>query len=144
VAEPDSYGVLVHHPLVHEAVKKLREATTAVVPIAPVDPEDSTVVRMGLLSRVQVEKLQAQGAVGEIASHWWFDKRGNPLNEEGSHPIGLGLEGLQAMVERGRRVMAVVGASERRIPPLWVALQAGFVNTLITDHLTAERLLALG
>jgi deoxyribonucleoside regulator len=144
VADRRSYKTIIRHPLVRRALSTLKEATTAVVPIAPVDPRESTVVRMGFLSQAQVEELQRRGAVGEIASHWWFDTQSNPIQEVETYPIGLGLEGLQRMVEQDRRVITVVGTSERRIRPLWVALQAGFVNTLITDHITAERLLELG
>jgi deoxyribonucleoside regulator len=143
VADRPCYKALLRHPLVSRALEKLAEATVAVVPIAPVDPENSTVVRMGLLKKEQVERLKGRGAVGEIASHWWFTQEGEPLTDEGSFPIGLGLEGLRRMVEQNRQVIAVVGASEQRIKPLWVALQQGLVNTLITDHITAERLLEL-
>lgn len=142
VANPQCYKALIKHPLVSRALEKLQQATVAIVPIAPVDPRDSTVARMGLLERRKVEELKAQGATGEIASHWGFDVEGNPLIDKDTRPIGLGLEGLRQMVEREDQVIAVVGASKARIEPLWVALQQGFVNTLVTDSITAEHLLA--
>lgn len=143
-ADPQCYEDIVQHPLVHKALEKLQQASVAVVPIAPVDPENSTVVRMELLRQDQVERLRERGAVGEIASHWWFNEAGEPLTDEGSCPIGLGLDGLRRMVDQDERVIAVVGASEQRLKPLWVALRSALVNTLITDHVTAERLLELG
>lgn len=143
VADHSCYRELQRHPLVSKVLAKLVEATVAVVSIAPVDPENSTVVRMGLLSKERVERFIKNGAVGEIASHWWFDRQGRSLTDEESYPIGLGLEGLRAMVKKNCRVIAVVGASMQRIEPLWVALQRGLVNILITDSVTAQRLLEI-
>ena len=128
-------------PLVQRVKALYEEATVALVPLAPRDTEHSTVVRMGLLSGDTVRNLLARGAVGEIASHWWFDGKGQIVQEEGEHTIGLGLDGLSRMVMRRAKVMAVVGASRERIPPLKVALNHGLVNILVTDHVTARDLL---
>ena len=51
-------------------------------------------LRMGLVNLGIVEDLVACGAVGEIASHWWFNSNGNIVNQEQTHAIGLGLDGL--------------------------------------------------
>ena len=80
--------------------------------------------------------------MGEIASHWWFDRYGSIVEEEEHHAIGLGLDGLSRMVTRRAKVIAVVGASRDRISPLKVALDHGLVNTLITDHITARVLVS--
>ena len=128
-------------PLVQRVKALYEEATAAIVPLASPDPERSTVVRMGLLSGDTVRDLLVRGAVGEIASHWWFDRHGEVVEEGKEHAVGLGLEGLYHMVARRARVIAVVGASRERIFPLKVALDCGLVNTLITDHITARELL---
>jgi DNA-binding transcriptional regulator LsrR (DeoR family) len=96
---------------------------------------------MGLLSEDTVRSLVGRGAVGEIASHWWFDLQGRIVAEEEKHALGLGLDGLSRMVARRARVIAVVGASRERVLPLKVALNHCLVNTLITDHITARELL---
>ena len=128
-------------PLVRRVKTLYEEATVAIVPLAAPDPERSTVVRMGLLSSETVKRLLARGAVGEVASHWWFDMQGSIVEVEEDHAIGLGLDGLSSMVKRRARVIAVVGASRERVPPLRVALTHGLANTLITDHVTAKELL---
>ena len=129
-------------PLVSRVLELYWEATAAIVPLAAPDPERSTVVQMGLLSKDTVQDLMARGAVGEITSHWWFDKRGKVLGQSKIHPIGLGLTGLSEMVKRRAMVMAVVGASRERIVPLKVALSHGLANVLITDHVSGRLLLA--
>jgi len=130
-------------PLVRRVSQQYARATVAIVPITPPDPNNSTVVQTGLMSVESVEELISRGAVGEIASHWWFDSRGKVVAQGEVHAVGLGLDGLADMVRRRAKAIAVVGASRVRIAPLRVALEHKLVNVLITDHVTAE-LLASG
>ena len=129
-------------PLVRRVTDVYRDATVAIVPLASADPERSTVVQTGLLTVDTVKDLMARGAVGEIASHWWFDIRGNVVGQEQIQAIGLGLDGLSQMVKRRAKVIAVVGASADRVLPLKVALSHGLANVLITDHVSAQLLLS--
>jgi DNA-binding transcriptional regulator LsrR (DeoR family) len=85
---------------------------------------------------VSPKELAAAGAVGDILGRF-LDKEGNvnayPLNER---TIGVELETLPAVSERslaaaGQHAVAIIGA----------ALKDGFVNTPITDDVTAELLL---
>ena len=128
-------------PLVTRVMELYREATAAIVPLAAPNLERSTVVRTGLLSVERLKDLIARGAVGEIASHWWFDSQGKIVGEGQIHPIGLGLDGLSEMVSRRAKVIAVVGGSRERVPSLKVALRHGLANVLITDHVSAQLLL---
>ena len=128
-------------PLVRRVTELYQHATAAIVPLAPADPARSTVVQAGLLNQETVQDLMARGAVGEIASHWWFDARGNVVGQEQLQAIGLGLDGLAQMVRRRAKVIAVVGASADRVLPLRVALSHGLANVLVTDHISAQLLL---
>ena len=140
VVEKGSSRMIESLPLVQRVKALYEQATVAIVPLASPDPEDSTVVRMGLLEGDAVRDLISRGAVGEVAS-WWFDRNGSLVEDRANHVIGLGLDGLSRMVSNRARVIAVVGANRDRIPPLKVALTHGLVNTLITDHITAKELL---
>ena len=125
-------------PMVQRIKELYEEATAAIVPLASLNPEDSMIVEMDLRSRDCVRRLVERGAVGVIASNWWFDQYGNVVEEEEHCAIGLGLDGLSRMVNRRGKVIAVGGVSRARIAPLKVALDHGLVNTLITDHITAR------
>lgn len=129
-------------PLVRRVMALYEEATVALVPLASPDPERSSVVRNQVLTSDMVRSLVARGAVGEIASHWWFDAQGRIVEQGEIHAIGLGLDGLARMVQRRAKVIAVVGASRERVHPLKVALRHRLLNILITDHVTAQMLLA--
>ena len=140
IVEKESSKVVETLPLVQRVKELYEKATVAIVPITPPDPENSSVVRMGLLTGNAVRDLTARGAVGEVAS-WWFDNNGKLVEDSANRAIGLGLDGLSRMVARRARVIAVVGASRERIRPLKVTLSQGLANILITDHITAKELL---
>jgi DNA-binding transcriptional regulator LsrR (DeoR family) len=98
-------------------------------------------VQQNLAKPEEIEYLMAQGAVGEIAGFWWFDREGRLVQIPNARPIGLGLRGLADVVRDERMVAAVVAGSRARIAPLRVALEQELVNVLVTDHVTAQALL---
>ena len=141
VVDKEVSKVIVDLPLVKRVTELYKKATMAIVPLAPADPERSTVVQMGLVTKGTVKNLVARGAVGEIASHWWFDSQGEIVDQDRTYAVGLGLDGLANMVDRRAKVIAVVGAGRERIRPLKVALINRLANVLITDHISAQILL---
>jgi len=141
VVDSSSYDTVTQLPLVREAVDKAKKADVLFTPIAAPNPEASTIVRMGLATEEQVRRMKEQGAVGEIASYWWFDKNGKPIKAPDVQPVGVGPEEIYDIVEQGGTVIAVVAASKERIAPLKVALEQRMANVVITDHVTALELL---
>ena len=141
VVDKEVSKVIVDLPLVKRVTELYKKATMAIVPLAPADPERSTVVQMGLVTKGTVKSLVARGAVGEIASHWWFDSQGQIVDQDRTYAVGLGLDGLADMVDRRAKEIAVVGAGRERIRPLKVALINRLANVLITDHISAQILL---
>jgi DNA-binding transcriptional regulator LsrR (DeoR family) len=127
--------------LVARVLDQTQRANVVITPIAAADPETSTIVRQGLATPEEVSYAMAHGAVGEIASFWWFDRLGRLVEIPNARPIGLGLKGLADVVRDDRKVVAVVAASRARIAPLKVALEQELVNALITDQVTAQELL---
>jgi DNA-binding transcriptional regulator LsrR (DeoR family) len=141
VVTPAAYGVVTEIPLVERVLAHTRRADVVITPIAAADPETSTIVRQGLATSDEVSYAMAHGAVGEIASFWWFDQLGRLVEIPNARPIGLGLNGLADIVRDDRKVVAVVAASRARVAPLRVALEQELVNALITDQVTAQELL---
>jgi DNA-binding transcriptional regulator LsrR (DeoR family) len=141
VAPPAAYEVISDLPLVKRVLDQARRADVVITPIAAADPTTSTIVRQGLATPAEVSYVMGRGAVGEIASFWWFDRMGRLVEIPHARPVGLGLRGLAEIVRDDRKVVAVVAASRARIPPLRVALEQELVNVLITDQVTAQDLL---
>jgi len=127
-------------PLVKPTLEEIGQATIAITAIGPANAEQSTVVQRGWLAPDEVQALIDRGAVGEICS-WWFDAQGEEIRDDRIYPIGLGLAGLKQMVQEGKKVIAVVGADNQRLEPIYVALVSKIVNILITDHITAQYLI---
>ena len=141
VVSPEAYDVVCELPLVRNVLDRAQKANVVITPITAADPTQSTVVRQNLTSADNVRYAMKKGAVGEIASFWWFDKMGRQVDVPQARPIGLGLKGLADIVRDDRMVVAVVAASRARVAPLKVALEQELVNVLITDSVTAQALL---
>jgi DNA-binding transcriptional regulator LsrR (DeoR family) len=75
--------------------------------------------------------------VGDILMRF-FDRRGRPVETPfNQRVISMSLEQLR----RVERSVAVAGG-ERKFEAIYAALLGGWINILITDHLTAEKLVA--
>lgn len=91
----------------------------------------------GLMRPEEHGSLISSGAVGHILGHY-FDSNGQHIdNDFCQRLIALPFERLEAISN-----VMVVSSGEEKINALRAALQGGFINTLITDTLTARALTA--
>jgi DNA-binding transcriptional regulator LsrR (DeoR family) len=96
----------------------------------------SFLVATGLPREVSTAELIAAGAVGDILGRF-LDIDGNEI----SHPLSartIGVE-LEMLHSIPRKILAAAG--RHKVDILRAALKRGFVDTLITDDVTAELLL---
>ncbi len=100
---------------------------------------DSYVYRAGYVERQELDSLQAQGVVGDIATVF-FRADGSygdiAMNGRSSGPD------LGSLA--GHRHSVCVVAGENKIPGVVGALRGGFLNTLVIDSPTGEALLKRG
>jgi DNA-binding transcriptional regulator LsrR (DeoR family) len=99
---------------------------------------DSVVLRdSSIISQAELEDILSLGAVGDIALRY-FDQRGEPVRSNiDPRVIGITLSQLSQV----SRVIGVSGGLEK-VDALLGAMRGGLVDALITDHLTAGKLLA--
>jgi deoxyribonucleoside regulator len=91
--------------------------------------------RAGLLTEAVIAELASLGAVGDIMSHY-YDRNGVMVNSSlCRRVVGLPMEQLLRI---GRRVGVAGGRG--KVGAILGALSASYLNVLITDHMTAERL----
>ena len=121
---------------VQRAINQFPAIREAYVGIGSPDP-DSVVMRDGyILSQDEMEQLLSKGAVGDIALRY-FDAYGLPVRSEiDQRVIGMDLEELS----RVERVIGVTGGPQKTAAILG-ALRGRLIDVLITDHVTALRLL---
>lgn len=136
VTTPQAREVLLADTDIHRAFALFGQLDLAFVGIgAPTS--DSVLMRVGsILSAEELSLLREQGAVGDIALRF-FDENGQPVKSEiDQRVVGITLEQLK----QAHRVIGVAGGPQK-FHSIRAALRGGLLHVLITDSLTAERLL---
>jgi DNA-binding transcriptional regulator LsrR (DeoR family) len=128
--------MLLAQPDLKAVLDRARAADVAVVGVGSLEAE-ATIRQIGLLEDVDADRLTSLGAVGDLLCTY-LDAAGRPVD----HPLNGRAVGLP--IEDLRRVPTSILASGglAKVPIIRAALTGGFVNHLITDERTAERLTA--
>lgn len=98
--------------------------------------EQNALVRVGYLRRELMEELLHSGAAGDLCTHV-IDRRGNICDEAlDARTIAIPFD---AMRQKPYRICVAQGIG--RVDSMLGALNGGIANVLITNEMTAERLL---
>jgi len=110
-----------------------RQADLMLVGIGEARPSGS-LVQTGMIRPDEVAELERAGVAGEMLGHF-FDADGNVVETELSgRSISLSPQDL-----RGRNIVAIAGGPSK-VAGIRAALASGLLKGLITDELTARRL----
>jgi DNA-binding transcriptional regulator LsrR (DeoR family) len=110
-----------------------RQADLMLVGIGEARPSGS-LVQTGMIRPDEVAELEREGVAGEMLGHF-FDAQGTIVETELSgRSISLSPRDL-----RGRNIVAIAGGPSK-VAAIRAALASGLVKGLITDELTARRL----
>jgi len=138
VEDTHAREVLLQEPRICETLSLARRAGVALVGIGAPSPEVYSLLRAGYLDRDALAQLRAQGVVGDICARH-YDAHGRVLDIELNRRIvGIELEALHDI----EQVIGVAGG-EAKAEAILGALRSGHVNVLITDDVTARKVLAL-
>jgi len=136
VGSPEAKTVLEKDTFVQQVLGLFQKIDTALVGIGSLQPSKLLASSGNTFSEDEIEQLHAKGAVGDICLRF-FDASGQlvstPLH---NRVIGMELEALKC----ARRVVGVAGGP-RKEAAIRGALSGAWINVLITDKQTAERLL---
>jgi DNA-binding transcriptional regulator LsrR (DeoR family) len=136
VGSAEARHVLLRDRFVQEAMQLIDAVTLALVGIGAVEPSRLLAESGNVFSPEELKSLSSQGAVGDICLRF-FNKLGEPVTTPlNDRVIGMDLPQLR----RVNRVVGVAGG-KRKIAAIRGALVGGWVNVLITDCNTAQRLL---
>ncbi|MBN1934995.1 MAG: sugar-binding transcriptional regulator [Anaerolineae bacterium] len=126
---------LLADPQIAGTLTLAAQADLALVGLGRPTPE-SVLMRSGILSQDELDKLHALGAVGDIALRF-FDARGKPVEHEiNERIIGLDLEQMR----RIPRVIGVAGGPDK-YEVIRAALRGKLIDVLVTDEETGRRLM---
>jgi DNA-binding transcriptional regulator LsrR (DeoR family) len=124
---------------VRSALDLCDQVTTALVGIGAIEPSKLLADSGNSFSLAELEDLRRRGAVGDVLLRF-FDAQGasvdTPLNQR---VISMRLDQLRKV----DRSIGVAGG-DRKYAAILGAVRGGWVNVLVTDHLTAHRLIAEG
>jgi DNA-binding transcriptional regulator LsrR (DeoR family) len=127
--------VLIADGVTQPAIRLFDHVTTALVGIGALDPSPLLAQSGNIFSPKELDLLRQKKAVGDILLRF-FDQNGN-LVETGleKRVISMTLEQLS----KASRAVGVAGGS-RKYAAILGALRGHWINILVTDHFTANRL----
>ncbi len=135
VGSGSSAKVLAQDPYVREVVALFDKVTVALVGVGSMEPSALVASSGNIFSREELEALQRKGAVGDICFRF-YDVKGREVNGSfDGRVIGIDLASLR----RVPRSVALCGG-KRKFSAILGALRGKWINTLITDQYTAQRL----
>jgi DNA-binding transcriptional regulator LsrR (DeoR family) len=137
VNSPAVRDALVQDQFVQAALEGFGEMTLALVGIGALQPSTLLESSGNIVAQPELDALGELGAVGDICLRF-FDSAGRHVESEvDERVIGVTLDQLK----RVDRCVGIAGGP-RKYEAVRGALLGGLVNVLITDHVTAERLVA--
>jgi DNA-binding transcriptional regulator LsrR (DeoR family) len=130
--------MLLQEPRIRETLSLAQQADIALVGIGSLVPEFSSLLRAGYLNLEMLGQLRAQGAAGDVCARH-YDTQGRVLDIElNQRIVGIELEALHGI----EQVVGVAGG-EAKAETILGALRGGHVNVLVTDDVTAHKVLQL-
>ena len=135
VGSEESLKVILDDQYVREAMDLFQEVSIALVGIGDVEPSKMLSMSGNIFTEEEQFLLSQNGAVGDICLRF-FNAKGElvkgPLD---NRVVSMNLEQLRNV----NQAIAVAGA-ERKYQAILGALRGNWINILITDRRTAERL----
>ncbi len=137
VGSAEAKAILVQDPAVEEAAKLFPKLDLALVGIGSLEPSSLLASSGNSFSVEERNQLRNAGAVGDICLQF-IDQQGrlieSPLMQR---VIGIDLPTLKT----SPRVVGIA-SGESKIPAILASLHGKWINVLITDRQTAERLIS--
>jgi len=137
VGSAEARAILVKDSAVEEAARLFTKLDLALVGIGSLEPSSLLASSGNIFSVEERRRLRRSGAVGDICFQF-IDKQGklvdSPLMKR---VIGIDLATLKA----APRVVGIAGG-ESKVSAILASLKGGWINVLITDRHTAERLIS--
>jgi DNA-binding transcriptional regulator LsrR (DeoR family) len=138
VASTEACQSFLAERAIADVLELARQANVALVGIGSVDPTVSSLIRAGYLTEAQMHDIESEGAVGDICARH-FDIDGNILDLDINHRVvGISPHGLRNIPE----VIGVAGGPVKA-PAILGALRGRLINVLVTDDVTAQKVLEL-
>jgi len=127
--------MLTSHKTIKKGLNIAKKCSVSIVGIGTAKP-NASVFSTEVLTKSDLRELKNEKAVGDICLQF-FDKQGQPINQFNEKVIGISLKDIKEMP----LVIGVAGGGEGKSKAIKAALKGGYLHILITDQLTAEKIL---
>jgi deoxyribonucleoside regulator len=136
VGSPEVARALVNDPSIAEVIRLWKQIEIGLFGIGTIDPKYSSFYNAGFVDVRELEKLMAEGAVGDVCG-LHFNLRGEVTGSEfESRLIAIPrTDLLQIPIRLG------VAAGRGKTYPILGAMHGGYINVLVTDSQTASEIL---
>jgi DNA-binding transcriptional regulator LsrR (DeoR family) len=136
VGSPETLRVMLQDPFIRQALDSFDQVTLALVGVGALVPSKLLASSGNVFSEEELEMLRACKAVGDICLRF-FQADGTPVKTPlNDRVISMRLDQLKHV----RRSVGIAGGS-RKYDAIAGALNGGWINVLITDCFTANKLL---
>ncbi len=131
----EAHRILLADKSIKHALDLAPKADVAFVGIGAPGP-DSMIVHGNIMTQAEMKQLIDLGAVGDIGLRF-FDIQGNPiLSEVANRVIGANLTAFRKIPH----TIGLAGGAEK-VNAILGAIRGNYINTLVTDQHTAQKLL---
>ena len=138
VENEETADILLKDPVVQQTVSAGRRCDVALMGVGTTKPAYCSLLQGGHIYSQELEAIRDAGAVGDVTG-LYYDVEGElvqiPFHH---HRIGMALEDILQITTR----LGVAGSVEKAEAVLG-AVCGGYINSLVTDNLTAIRVLEL-
>ena len=129
---------LLRQQSVAQVLDEAARADVAIIGLGGIDPEVSSLLRVGYASREDLARSQAQGVVGDAAGHMLDAGGGAVVTELSERMVRLGEDSIRAIPE-----VVAVAQGPAKVSVIRAALRSGLIDVLVTDAATARAVLEL-
>ncbi len=134
-ASPAARTTLMADPHIRDVVASYRSLTMVLAGVGSLEPSQLLRQSGNAIAETDQESLRSVGAVGDVCLRF-FNEQGAPVKS----PLDRRVLGIDTETLRSRpRVVGVAGGG-RKFTAIRAALLGGWINVLITDLETAQRL----
>lgn len=135
VSSPEMVTAMKQEPSVTEIMRMVKLASMTLVGIGGMS-DNATILQNGIVSKNDFFYLSMQGAVGDVLSHF-IDKEGNLVHTAIEDRL------ISTSLDTLRQLDNVVGvaAGANKVEAIRAALRGKYLDTLITDEITAQALI---
>lgn len=135
VGSAEARDVLLNDPFVRETLALFERVTLALVGIGALEPSHLLASSGNIFAPDELAVLREKNAVGDICLRF-FEADGTPVQS----PLNERVISMQlSQLRQVKRAVGIAGG-RRKYTAIAGAIRGGWINVLITDHFTAERL----